>query len=577
MSRQTSHWLRGYGRATLGSDVSAGLTTAVMLIPQAMAYALLAGLPPIMGLYASTVPLVVYALIGTSRQLSIGPMAMASLVLAGGIQEILGEDAADPVKVTAIAITITLGAGLCQLGLAALRLGGMVNLLSHPVVTGFTSAAAIVIGTSQLQHVLGFTVPRGLSAVQTLDYLGSHLDQVQAISITVGLLAIALLAGLQRFVPRAPAALTVVVLGIVVSWILGLEARGVAVLGFVPPGLPRPRWIDVDLQLARDAAPMALTVALVGFMESISAARIYARQNRYALSPGRELVALGSANLAAGVFGGYTVGGALSRTAVNAQAGAQTPVANIVTALAMGLTLAVLTPVFHPLPTPILAAIILVAVVGLVDLGEIVHLWRVKRDDLALLGITFGTTLFWSIEGGILVGVVASLLWLVYTSTRPAIRSLGRIPGTRSYRCIDHFQEAETFPRVLILRMDAQFFFGNIAYLKENLYQRIDEGDDTVAVVLDASSMNSLDSTAADALNHLILDLRAQRIEVYISHAKEAVLSLMHVTGITHTLGEGHIYYEVENAVQAAIAHRDAVERGLACEEEQFGEDDLLD
>jgi len=571
-----SHWARGYTRDTLKSDATAGLTTAVMLIPQAMAYALLAGLPPVMGLYASTVPLVVYALFGTSRQLSVGPMAMASLIVAGGIQEILGADP-DPGQVVSTAILLTIGAGLCQIGLATLRLGGLVNLLSHPVVTGFTAAAAIIIGTSQLQHVLGFSVPGGKSVLGTFHFVIDNIDESHALSIVIGLVAMGLLVAMRRWAPRWPAALTVVALGIAVSWAVGFESLGVAVLGDIPAGLPTPALPEVDLQTARQLGPMALTIGLIGFMESISAARVYARLNRYEVHPGRELVSLGMANISSGIFGGYTVGGALSRTAVNALAGAKTPVANLFTAAAMGLTLFALTPVFYFLPTPILAAIILVAVVGLIDVAEFVHLWKVKRDDLALLGITFCATLFGTIESGILVGVVASLLWLVYTSTRPEIRVLGQIPGTRSYRCVDHFPDAVTQERILILRMDAQFFFGNMAYLKDILFQRLDDIEGVVAVVLDASSMNALDSTAADTLNELIGELRRQRIEIFISHLKGAVIEVMKATEILDTLGQGHVYYEVEDAVQAAIAHRQAVDAGVSLEAEEFGTSDMLD
>ena len=570
-------WLPRSNLTTLRGDLSAGLTTGVMLIPQAMAYALLAGLPPVMGLYAATVPLLVYALLGTSRQLSVGPVAMASLLVAAGIHELLPPETTDVSAIVALALVLTLVAGGCQLILAVTRMGGLVNLLSHPVVSGFTGAAAIIIGTSQLRHLFGFDVPRGRSVVNSLRDIGANLDQTVPPQMAVGLLAIALLVALKRFAPRLPAALITVSLGVAASWVLDLEGAGVAVLGEVPAGLPVPRWPEFGVDDLRAALPMGLAIGLIGFMESISSAKTFARQNRYDISPTQELVALGAANIASATFGGYTVGGALSRTAVNAAAGAKTPLANVFTAGVIALTLAFLTPVFYFLPTPVLAAIILVAVAGLLDLQEWVYLWRAKRDDLGLLVITFAATLFGTIELGIVIGVVASLLWLVYTSTRPEIAILGRIDGTRSYRCVDHFPHAITSRRVLILRMDAQFFFGNVSYLKDTLYRRLDEAGDAVALVLDASSMNALDSTAAETYAELVRELRRQQVEIFISHVKGSVLRVMAETGIVDLLGDGHIFYEVDDAVQAALRHRDAVEAGVVLEEEEFGPSDPVD
>ena len=570
-------WIRRYDGATAKADGAAGLTTAVMLVPQAMAYAMLAGLPPIMGLYASTIPPLVYAMLGTSRQLAVGPMAMASLLVAGGVQELLPVAEMDEAHIISLAILLTAVAGAVQIGLAITRLGGLVNLLSHPVVSGFTGAAAIIIGTSQLKHLLGYAVPPGKSVVNTLLYLGEHLGDTVIPMLVVGLLAIGTILGLKTWAPKAPAALTAVVIGIAASWLLDLEGMGVIVLGEIPKGVPTPHIPSYSLEQIRAALPMGVAIGLIGFMESISAAKTFARQNRYDVDPSQELIALGVANLAASTVGGYSVGGALSRTAVNAAAGAKTPMANVFTAAAIGVTLLFLTPLFYYLPTPVLAAIILVAVAGLLDLQEWVHLWRVKRDDLVLLIITFCATLFGTIELGIVVGVVASLLWLVFTSTRPEIATLGRIQDTRSYRCVDHFPDAETWPRILVLRMDAQFFFGNVAYLKETLYQRLDETPDAVALVLDASSMNALDSTAADTFVDLVSELRGQHIEVFISHVKGAVLRVMAEVGLTDLLGDGHLYYEVEDALQAALRHREAVEAGVPFEQEVFGHSDPVD
>ncbi|MDG1482808.1 MAG: sulfate permease [Myxococcota bacterium] len=570
-------WLSDYSGDKAKSDLSAGLTTTVMLIPQGMAYAMLAGIPPIMGLYAATVPLLIYAILGTSGQLALGPMAMTSLLVAAGINELIPPDQLTTGAAVQLTIILTLLVGVFQLLLAVLRLGGLVNLLSHPVVSGFTGAAGIIIGVSQLQHLVGFTIPRGLGVIQTVGYILNRFTDIDPLTMGVGGLAVLLIVGVKKLSPQLPAALIAVVIGIVLSWFFDLEGLGVNVLGNIPSGLPSLTMPALDLTMLERAAPMGLTIALIGFMESISVAKTFARQYRYDIRPGQELTALGMSNIASGLFGGYIVGGALSRSAVNAQAGARTPVANVVTAAAIGLTLAFLTPLFYFLPTPILAAIILVAVSGLIDVSEAIHLWKVKRDDLVLLVITFFATLFLTIELGILIGVGASLLWLVYTTTRPVIAVVGRLPGTRSYRDITHFEQTETFERILILRMDAQFFFGNVVFLKDTLFSHLDKMERPIALVIDASAMNGLDSTAADTLYELISELRRMGVEVFISHVKGAVLEVMFQTEIIALLGDGHLFYEVEDAVQAALRHRDADEQGIPLEEEDFGHSDIVD
>jgi SulP family sulfate permease len=571
-------WGREYSATHLKGDLIAGGTTAVMLIPQGMAYALLAGLPPIMGLYASTLPLVIYALLGSSRQLSLGPVAMASLVLGAGLQTLNAEAHLSPEALVSYAVLITLIAGVWQIFLGVSRLGGVVNLLSHPVVTGFTAAAALVIASSQLKHLTGVAIPGDITPHEKLAYLWSHSDQLNLSTLIVGLSAVAIIVTVKRLKPKAPSSLIVVTLGILSAYLFGLEEAGVRTLGAVPSGLPAFSLpTNVTLERVEEVLLIALAVALVSFMESISSAKHYARLNRYPISPTQELVSQGLANMGAACVSGCVVGGALSRTAVNAQAGAKSPLANLVTALLIGLTLTFFTAPFAHLPNPVLAAIIFVAVAGLIDLDELKHLWHVKRDDLGLCVITFGATLFLSVEIGVLVGVISSLLWLVFTTTRPEVATLGKLPDNNSYRSIEHFPEAITYERVLISRMDAQFFFGNMAYLKEALREQLSNTHNPVAVVLDASSMNALDSTAAEGLTALIQELRASGVEVMISHVKGSVLRVMERAGVTEELGEGHMFYEVHDAVQAALRHRDAVKAGLSLEEEDFGSSDVVD
>lgn len=577
--RWVPEWTQRYQLDTFQDDLLAGMTTAIMLIPQSMAYAMLAGIPPIMGLYASTVPIFIYAILGSSRQLAIGPVAMASLLVATGLNEIYGIKEASTIEHIQMVLLLTFTVGVVQVLMGLFRLGGLVNLLSHPVVSGFTAAAAIIIGTSQLQHIVGFPIPKG-PFYEMILYALVHVLDVNPSTFGISVIGIAIIVGLKKLNPKLPAALIAVTFGISVAYLFNLEKQGVALLGTIPSGLPQIESLDfIDIQTMERILPISIVIALIAFMESISAAKIYARQNRYNISPIRELVGQGVANMGSSLFGGYVVGGALSRTAVNASAGARTPIAGIITGIVICLTLAFLTAPFAFLPKPILAAIIMVAVVGLIDIKEIFHLWAMKKDDLALLCLTFFATIFLSIELGILIGVMASLLWLVWCSTRPHIAILGKIPNTTSYRSVSHFPQAIDFKQILILRMDAQFFFGNVVYLKETLATEIAKRPDLVAVVLDASSMNTLDSTAADTFEEIINSLRRQHIEVMVSHIKGPVLEVMQVAGIVEILGEGHIHYEVHDAVQAAIRLRDALRSGLTDEqaEEKLGKSDILD
>ena len=572
------HWMKSYRTSYLKHDGVAGITTAIMLIPQGMAYALLAGLEPIMGLYASTLPLIAYALLGTSRQLSVGPMAMSSLLMASSIQmlskgEMIGAD-----KLLLFAFLITLTVGGIQLLLGIFRLGGLVNLLSHPVVTGFTAAAALVIASSQLQHLVQIKELGGKAPYEQVIYLLQHLSDIHTPTIILSVISILSLVLIKKYAPKLPSAIIVVIVSMILAYAFKFDQWHITLLGEIPSGLPSisiPNGFAINdiMQIV----PSCIAIALVAFMESISGAKVYARQNKYTLSPSQELIALGSSNIAASVVQGCVVGGALSRTAVNADAGAKTPMANIITALIIAFTLAYMTAPFAFLATPVLAAMIVVAVVSLIDFEEFKHLWKVKHDDFIICCLTFLATLFLSVTTGILVGVLASLLWLGFSTTRPDISVLGKLPNTNSYRSISHFEEVETYDRILIMRMDAQFFFGNVAYLKDALYDHLHETPDAVALVLDASSMNALDSTASDAFVGLIKDLRQQGVEIMISHVKGSVIEVMRKSGLIDILGKGHMYYEVHDAVLAALRHRDAVDEGIHLENEEFGDDDCVD
>ncbi len=556
MSRLTSffppaQWVPQYTGAALRGDLVAGLTVGVMLIPQGMAYALIAGLPPIYGLYAALVPLVVYALLGTSRHLAVGPVAMVSLLVAAGVAPLAGGDAE---RYIALALLLALMVGVLQLLMGLARFGFLVNFLSHPVLTGFTAAAALIIGLSQLKHLLGVPLPRSNYVHEILWSAAQQLGAVNVPTLLIGLGGIALLVLLKRWKRALPGALVVVALGTVAAWAFSLHEHGVEIVREVPGGLPAPYLPALAPGDLAALLPIALTIALVGFMESIAVAKAFASKHRYDVDANQELIALGLANLVGAVFRAYPVTGGFSRTAVNAQAGARSPAASLVSAGVIALTLLLLTPLFYFMPQAVLAAIVMVAVAGLIDLREVRFLWRVRRADFFLMLLTFGATLGLGIEEGILVGVVASLILVIQQGSRPHAAVMGRLPGTTTYRNVERYPEALTGSGVVVLRVDASLYFANVAFLKETI-REIERGDAAFRVlVLDAYPVNRIDASAAHALKEILEDLRSRGGDVYFASVKGPVRDVLERAGLVELAGRDHFFLEVHEAVERAEA-----------------------
>jgi len=540
--------LEGYGSTSLRRDVVAGLTTAIMLVPQAMAYALLAGLEPIVGLYASVLPLFVYSLLGTSRQLAVGPVAMISLLVASAVAPLAGDDAA---AYAGLASLLALLAGGLQWAMGAVRLGFLVKFLSHPVIAGFTSAAALIIGFSQLKHVLGIPIPRSHHVHEIIGHAIAGLGELDVVAFAIAAGSIATLLILKRFAPGFPRFLLVVAGGALATWGLELD---VSIVGDVPSGLPGFTIPPLSLSAVADLLPMAITIALVGFMESISVAKNFARRNGYEVDADQELVALGAANVAGAFLGAYPTTGGFSRTAVNAQAGAKSGVAGLVTAAVVVLTLLFLTPLFTYVPKAVLAAIIMTAVFGLVDVATARHLWRVDRADLALMGLTFVATLTLGIEQGILAGVGASLLWFVWRMSRPHVAVLGRLPGTTVYRNVERYPEAETTPGLVAVRVDAPLFFANTAFLKQALEHVVSGQAALTDLVIDAKPIGSVDSQALDTLAETVDALQRRGITIWMAGVRGPVRDALKAVGIWDRIGAEHFVERVHEAVDRAAA-----------------------
>jgi SulP family sulfate permease len=563
--------LQSYGRPDLWTDVAAGLTVGVVLIPQGMAYALIAGLPPVYGLYAAVVPMAVYALLGTSRHMSVGPAAMAALLVASGVAPLAG---GDPARYLTIAIFLSALVGAIQLLMGLARAGFLVNLLSHPVLAGFTSAAAVMIATSQLGGLTGLSLGTG-HVHEILAALAERWRDTHLLTLTVGGSAIAAGLGLRAGFPRLPVPMMIVAAGTAASWIFGFGDRGVRIVGEVPSGLPAPAvpglaipgfqdlGAHVSLADVRALLPVAVAIALVGFMESIAVSKVYASRFRYDLDADQELRALGVSNLAAALFQSFPVTGGFSRTAVNADAGAKTQVSALVSAGVIAVTLLFLTPLFHHLPRALLAAIIVVAVSGLVDVKGAKELWSIDRKDFALMMATFVATLALGIEEGILIGAGLSMAVVLEQITRPHIALLGRVPGTDRYVDKRRNPNTEVPEGVSILRMDASLFYGNaegfrdalrecFASAEERSRRMPGEAGGSPSIVIDAYPVNRTDSTGLHVLHEVFTEILGAGGRVFFAGVKGPLRDKLEVGGIIAMLGPECFYPELRGAVDAA-------------------------
>lgn len=521
-----------------------------MLVPQAMAYALLAGLPPEVGLYAATIPVVIYALFGTSRQLAVGPVAIVSLLTASALVPLADEGSAGYLGAAAL---LALMVGIAHIVLGVGRLGFLVNFLSHSVLVGFTAAAAVIIGFSQAKHLFGITTERKDHFYETVAEFFSNVANTNSTTLIVGSVALAVLFALKRAAPKVPAALVVVAGSILSVEAFDLESRGVKVVGDIPDSLPAFGLPDFSGSLVSNLAMTALVITLVGFMESIAVAKVYARRHRYDLDANQELMGLGAANVTSGLFGGYPVTGGFSRTAVNDTAGARTPLASLVTAGVVLATIAFLTPLFASLPNAALGAIIIMAIVGLIDIAEMRHTAQVKKSDLIGLSVAFIATLVLGIELGIFVAVLASMLVVFARMSMPHSAIIGHVEGTTSYRNTARCPEALTIDGIHIVRIDAALSFVNAVNVKKLLLSHAEVI--TAAprtLVLDASGINDLDATGAEMLHELLAEMEDRKVALHLAEVKGPVRDVLRSAGLWDEMG-ARIHTSTNDAV-AAIA-----------------------
>jgi SulP family sulfate permease len=513
-------WLREYRREDLARDFTAALVITVMLVPQSMAYALLAGLPPIYGLYASTVPTVVYALFGTSRHMPVGPPALMALLTFTSVSTLAERGTEEYIG---LALLLALMVGVLQVAIGFLRMGFITNFISHPVLSGFIYASAIIIALSQAKYLLGVSLPGEHSTIGTAQALLERLDEANAIPLTIGLASIAAILLLARFLPRVPGPLLTVAAATLIVYLLALEERGVDVVGEVPRGLPSLSMPIFELEAIRALAPAALVVAFVGFIESISVAKAVAAREKYKIDSNQELRALGLANISAAFSSGFPVAGSFSRTAVQHQSGGRTQVASIFTALMVIVVLLFLTPLFYYLPNAALAAVILVAVYKLIHFKEAQRIFRIRTSDGIAMLVTFAGTLLIGVEQGIILGAVFALLAFVRRTAYPEMVELGYVEREDAFLGQNSYPEGRTFPGVLIVRFDARLYFANISFLEEKLISATAEHPDLKLLVIDCRGVNGIDVTAIEGLENLISEYHSRGVEVLLTHVKPRV------------------------------------------------------
>jgi SulP family sulfate permease len=543
-------WLPNYNKSWLKGDLNAGLTVGIMLIPQGMAYASIAGLPPVYGLYASILPLLIYAVLGTSRQLAVGPVAMVSLLTAASLSAIPG---LTPEQYIQYAIGLALLVGLIQFTLGIFRLGFLVNFLSHPVVSGFTSGAAIIIGLSQLKHILGIQIKGSEHIHELALQIAEKMHEVNGMAVIIGLIGIGLIFAIRKWKKTLPGQLIAVLFGIAAVSIFHLDEgpQGIKIIKDIPNNLPAFSLLIPDWMVLKSLLPMAVTIALVSFMESIAVAKsIESKHKDYKVMANQELIALGAANVLGSFFQSYPVTGGFSRTAVNDQAGANTPLASIISAALVFLTLLFLTPYFYNLPHAILAAVIIVAVIGLINYQEAIHLWHSNKMDFWMLMLTFIFTLVFGVEMGIGVGVFLSLALVLFSTTYPHTAVLAKVPGSHFYRNVERFKDLEVNENLLIYRFDAQLFFANINHFKDKLYEyETEKHGHLKLLIIDGESINNIDSTSVNTLDEIVHDFNARGVEVCFTGVKGPVRDKLAQSGFTDRVGCDHFFMSIQEAV----------------------------
>jgi SulP family sulfate permease len=529
---------------TLKADAVAGITVALVLVPQSMAYAQLAGLPAYVGLYASFLPVIIAALFGSSRQLATGPVAIVSLMTATALEPL----ALTPDGYLAYAAIIAMMVGFLQLSLGMFRLGVLVDFMSHPVVLGFTNAAALIIASSQINKILGVASRKGEHNYETLWHLIQDIPHTHFVTLAMGVFSIFLLVFIKKVAPKLPNILITVVVCTLIAYFFGYESNGGAVVGSVTGGLPGFKIPDVEFAEVKHLMMPAAVIALLGFVEAISIAKALSQETRQRLSANQELIGQGLGNIIASLFQGYAVSGSFSRSAVNFSANAKTGFSSIITGLLVAITLLFLTPLLHHLPQATLAAVIMVAVIGLIKIQPIEHTWTVHPHDGFVAIMVFLSTLFFAphLEDGIMIGVLLSLGLYIYQTMTPKLLEVslhndGTLRGARTFKL-------QTSDTIAIYRYDGDLYFVSAGYLERQLLNYIAAKPKLKVLILDLESVSFIDATGEEVISLLAEHLKVARIDFYIARAKKPLMDVFERTGITNKVGKHHFFVSRKNA-----------------------------
>ncbi|ALG91619.1 MULTISPECIES: SulP family inorganic anion transporter [Actibacterium] len=553
-------WGKRYNRDTFTNDIVAAVIVTIMLIPQSLAYALLAGLPAEMGLYASILPLMAYAIFGTSRALAVGPVAVVSLMTAAAVGNLALQGTPE---YAAAAIILAFLSGLVLLVMGFFRLGFLANFLSHPVIAGFITASGIIIATSQLKHILGIPAS-GHNLLELVHSILAHLAEVNFWTLAIGVPTTAFLFWVRKGLkPRLIAAgippklsdilakagpVAAVVVTTLVTWALGLNDRGVAIVGDIPKGLPPLTIPKFDMEIWTSLIGSAVLISIIGFVESVSVAQTLAAKKRQRIVPDQELIGLGASNIAASISGGYPVTGGFSRSVVNYDAGAETPAAGAFTAVGIALATLALTPLIFFLPKATLAATIIVAVLSLVDFSILRTTWTYNKADFAAVAATILLTLGFGVELGVSSGVLISILLYLYRTSRPHIAEVGLVPGTEHFRNIER-HKVETSPEILTIRVDENLYFANARYLEDYLYDRVVGDKQLKHVILMCSAVNDIDTSALESLEAIDHRLTDMGLKLHLSEVKGPVMDRLSRTHFLHELS-GRVFLTQYGAVR---------------------------
>lgn len=542
-------WLPNYKKTQLKGDFFSGLTVAIILIPQGIAYALIAGLPPIYGLYAALVPQIIYAIFGSSRQVAIGPVAMDSLIVATGVSTLALTGSKSYIE---IAISLGLLVGVIQFLMGTFRLGFIVNFLSKPVITGFTSAVALIIGLNQFKNLFGVDFVQSDQIHIILFDIVEKITKLNMNTTLIGLVACAIIIILRKINKKIPSALFIVLLGIGLMYFAGDYFSDVSIVKHIPSGLPSFSIPEIsDISLLKELIPIALTLVMVGYLETISIGkRLESQQEEYRINSNQELIALGLSNALGSFFKGYPIASSFSRSAINAETGGTTGVSAIISAIMVAITLLFLTPIFYYLPKTVLASIIIVAVFNLINVKEARFLWKADNLDFWLMLATFIATLILGIEYGIITGVGLSLVVLIFRTSRPYVTELGKVPDANFYRNKNRFKDVILEDEILVFRFDAQLFYANANYFRDELEEMAEEkGANLKLIVLDAESINRIDSTGVEMLKDRIKYYKSRNIIFYFAGVKGTVRDALYKGELLKIININHFFMRVNDAV----------------------------